>query len=177
MQRAMGIVHCKRDLAGADPRLEYMPPAIRAFWSPTTVQYAALTSETEMRAMNRERELVGMMDRAGVPLLAGSDTPNPYAFPGFGLHDELSLFVESGLSPLNALRAATIRAAEFLGMADSIGTVTVGKLADLVLLEGNPLTDIENVRRIRGVMLSGVYYNRQALDAMLDDVKRSAAGQ
>lgn len=169
-----GVRHLNDPTFQEDPRLEFMPPAIREFWSPSTDQYAAATSEADTRAMVREREFVGMMHRSGVPLLAGSDTPNPYAFPGFGLHDELSLLVESGLSPLDAVRAATIRPADFLGTADSLGSVVVGKLADLVILEDNPLTEIDNVRQIRGVVLAGVYYDRQAFDSLLDEVRVSA---
>jgi imidazolonepropionase-like amidohydrolase len=159
-----------------DPRLEFVPSAIRSFWNPGNETYANFASETQTRAMARERELVGMMAAAGVPMLAGSDTPNPYAFPGFGLHDELSLFVESGLSPLDALRAATIRPAEFLGATDSLGTVGVGKVADFVLLDGNPLENIANVRKIRGVMLQGRYFDRDALDAMLEEAKSFSRG-
>lgn len=171
-----GVRHMGDPEFQQDPRLEFVPSGIRTFWNPGNDTYTNFASETQTRAMARERELVGMMAAAGVPLLAGSDTPNPYAFPGFGLHDELSLFVESGLSPLDALRAATIRPAEFLGATDSLGTVSVGKVADFVLLDGNPLEDIENVRRIRGVMLNGRYFDRDELDAMLEEAKSFSRG-
>ena len=171
-----GVRHMDDPEFQADPRLEYVPPSIRSFWKPGNQTYATFTAEIQMRAMERERTIVGMMDDAGVPLLAGSDTPNPYAFPGFGLHDELSLLVEAGLSPLHALQAATIAPAQFLGAVDSLGTIAPGKVADLVLLEANPLEDIDHVRQIRAVMLRGRYFDRDALDGMLEEAKRFSNG-
>src|SRR4029077_4038485 len=76
-------------------------------------------------------DLVGSINRAGVPLLAGSDCPNPYVYPGFSLHDELGLLVHAGLTPAEALRTATVNPARFLGLTDSLGTVAAGKVADL----------------------------------------------
>jgi imidazolonepropionase-like amidohydrolase len=107
------------------------------------------------------------MYRAGVPILAGTDTMNPQCFPGFGIHDELALLVDAGLSPLAALQAATRNAAEFMGQLDRRGTIEVGKTADLVLLDKDPLADIHNTRSIQAVVLSGKLYPRVALDAML----------
>jgi imidazolonepropionase-like amidohydrolase len=92
---------------------------------------------------------------------------NPQCFPGFGIHDELALLVDAGLSPLAALQAATRNAAEFMGQLDRRGTVEVGKAADLVLLDKDPLADIHNARSIQAVVLGGKLYPRAALDAML----------
>jgi imidazolonepropionase-like amidohydrolase len=103
----------------------------------------------------RELEVVGAMQRARVKILAGTDTPNPYVFPDSSLHDELELLVKAGLTPLEALQAATVRPAEYLGMTDRLGSITPGKLADLVLLDGNPLADIANTRRIAAVVFDG----------------------
>jgi imidazolonepropionase-like amidohydrolase len=86
---------------------------------------------------------------------------------GLHVHDELALFVESGLTPAEALRAATLTPAQFLGKADTLGTVAAGKLADLVLLDANPLTDIHNTLKIRSVVAGGRYLDRAALDAQL----------
>jgi imidazolonepropionase-like amidohydrolase len=92
---------------------------------------------------------------------------NPYCFPGFGIHDELALLVEAGLSPLAALQAATRNAAQFVGQLDSRGTIEAGKTADLVLLDKDPLADIHNTRSIQAVVLNGKLFQRAALDAML----------
>jgi imidazolonepropionase-like amidohydrolase len=108
-------------------------------------------------------------------MLAGTDCPNPFVYPGFSIHDELGLFVRSGLTPAEALRTATINPAQFLGMTDSLGTVAFGKVADLVLLDGNPLVDIANTKRIRAVIQGGQLLNRGALDAMLARARARAA--
>ena len=106
---------------------------------------------------------------AGVGVLAGTDMVG-----GFPLHDELLLFVEVGLSTLEALRTATLNAAQYLNATDSLGTVEAGKLADLVLLEANPLENISNTQRIAAVVLRGRYLDREALDALLARVERAA---
>ena len=107
------------------------------------------------RIFAKRVELVGAIHRAGIPLLTGSDAPGRNAFPGFSLHDELALFVQAGLSPFEALRAATVEPARYFGATDSLGTIEPGKLADLVLLDANPLADIANTRRISAVVANG----------------------
>ena len=99
---------------------------------------------------------------------------NPYAFPGFSLHDELELLVESGLTPMQALQAATRNAADFSGQLDVLGTVEEGKIADLVLLDANPLADIRNTTKISTVILGGRAYGRDRLDAMLEAAKSNS---
>lgn len=111
---------------------------------------------------------VGAMHRANVPILAASDTPNLYAAPGSSLHDELGLMVRAGLSPLDAIRTATIRPAEFLGATDSLGTVAAGKVADFLVLDADPTIDIANTRRIAMVVTRGRALERRTLDAMRD---------
>ena len=117
------------------------------------------------------------MARAGVPLLAGSDVNSPHVFPGFALHDELALFVKAGLSPEAALAAATVSPARYFGAMDSLGTIAVGKLADMVLLDADPLTDIRNTRRIRAVVLNGRLLERTDLTRLLARARRAAAAQ
>jgi hypothetical protein len=95
-------------------------------------------------AISVSQRLVGAIFRAGVPMLAGTDAGEPYCFPGFSLHDELALLVESGLSTLAAIQAATRNAAVFMDASDKYGSVAPGKIADLVLLDSDPLQDIHN---------------------------------
>ena len=105
--------------------------------------------------------------------MAGTDAGNPYCFPGFSLHDELELFVQSGLTPLAALQTATLNPAKFLGRTGDLGTIEPGKLASLVLLRADPLSDIHNTTQIESVWLEGKY-DREALTQILDGIKTAA---
>jgi imidazolonepropionase-like amidohydrolase len=123
----------------------------------------------------RVRGLIPLIAESGVLLLAGTDINNEFTFPGFSLHDELEAFVDAGLSPAEALRTATLNPAAFLEAMDSLGSVAPGKLADLVLLEADPLREIANTRRIAAVIANGQYLNREELDRMLQRVARGVA--
>ena len=159
--------------------LIYVPSDTRDFWkdfSENTVKKRTAEVWAEAhREFPEELKLVGRMYRAGVGILAGSDVYNPYIFPGFSLHEELSLLVEAGLPPMAALQAATINAARFMGQADRRGTIEVGKIADLVLLDRDPLADIHNSTTIRAVVLDGTLLTRATLDAMLVEAEALAA--
>ncbi len=124
----------------------------------------------------RSCELVTAMNKAGVGLLAGTDELNPYCFPGFSLHDELALLVKAGLTPLEALRAATINPARYFDKEQTRGTVDAGKDADLVLLDANPFDDIKNTTKIHAVVADGRLYDRAALDQILAGAEWKPAG-
>jgi imidazolonepropionase-like amidohydrolase len=115
------------------------------------------------------------MQKGGVKILAGTDSAAPYVVPGFSLHEELALLVKAGLTPMEALQTATRNPAEFLGRLDSQGTIAAGKNSDLVLLDSNPLEDINNTQKIRIVILRGKPLDRSALDQLLADADRFAA--
>lgn len=119
----------------------------------------------------RRVALVGALARAGVPLLTGTDSPLTTSLPGESVHDELDLFVQAGMTPVQVLRAAAWEPVRYLAATDSMGTVAAGKVADLVVLEGNPLTDVRHVRRIRAVVANGVAYDRAALDALIEGAR------
>jgi imidazolonepropionase-like amidohydrolase len=151
-----------------DPRLRWIPDSVSERWR----QGRRLTPELEMklgkRIMDNTLRTVSLAHRAGVVILAGTDSGDlPYTFAGPSLHDELSMLVDAGLSTLEALQAATLNPARFLGRTDDLGAVQQGKLADLVLLDANPLEDIRNTQTIVSVVLNGRYLDRQALDALL----------
>jgi imidazolonepropionase-like amidohydrolase len=117
--------------------------------------------------MDTGAEMVKTMQRAGVALMAGTDVGLPYLFPGFSLHDELALLVEAGLTSLEALQAATRNTARAVGLGNELGTVEVGKLADLVLLEADPLADITNTTRIAAVVANGRLFEKSELQRLL----------
>src|SRR5215467_646776 len=121
-----------------------------------------------------EEKVTGELFRAGVPMLAGTDVGNAFCFPGFSLHDELALLVESGLTPLAALQAATRNPAIFMDATDRYGSVAKGKIADLVLLDADPLQNIHNTRKISEVFLDGKEFNRTALDEILETAEKEA---
>jgi imidazolonepropionase-like amidohydrolase len=160
-------------ISGNDFRLKYILPAMKENWKGSNIfsqataeQLAKLKSgfSTKLKAIDRVR-------RAGGRFLAGTDTGVPYIFPGFSLHDELALFVKAGLTPLEALQTATINPAKFLGREKELGAIEKGMLADLVLLDANPLADISNTKKINAVVVNGRLLDRQALDKVLADVE------
>jgi imidazolonepropionase-like amidohydrolase len=123
------------------------------------------------RLFDKRVATTGALFRAGVGVLPGTDAPLRNSPPGFGLHEELLHFTLAGLTPFEALRAATLEPARFLGVLDSLGTVEVGKVADLVLLTANPLADIRNSSRTAYVVASGrVYVVRRTVTGQLIDV-------
>jgi imidazolonepropionase-like amidohydrolase len=128
-----------------------LPPTVAAAWSEATIhREAADTTFADWSLF-----LTGRMHERGVPIGAGTDTPITFAVPGYSLHTELALLVRSGLTPLQALHAATVVPAQFFDLADQMGTIAPGMAADLVLLDADPLADIDNTRRILGVMTRG----------------------
>jgi imidazolonepropionase-like amidohydrolase len=129
--------------------------------------------ETLAELYDREAAMVGRMHRAGVPLLAGTDAPAAYLPPGVSLHRELQALVEdSGLTPLDAIRTATLNAGRYFGSSE-IGRLAVGGPADLVVLDADPTASIRNTERIRAVVRAGRYLDRQALDGMLTTARRA----
>jgi len=155
-----------------DPRLRFMMPDRSDGWIRQSSQLADAEALADLRTLQRKAlDIVRAMAHAGVELLAGTDTPMPYCYPGFGLHDELALFVQAGLSPMEALRTATYNPAKFLGKLDSMGTVEEGKVADLVMLDANPLEDIRNTRKIAAVVVGGKILQRAELAKMLAEVE------
>ena len=162
----------------SDARLAYIDRRFRDRWrertEPQMRRWNLAEFELARGIFTMDEHVVGAMFRAGVPMMAGTDAMNPYCFPGFSLHDELALMVESGLTPLAALQAATLNPATFLGRSAEMGTVEAGKSADLVLLGGDPLADIHNTAQIRGVWLKGKYFDQAAIGQILEAAKRGA---
>jgi hypothetical protein len=159
----------------SDARLAYMSDDVRRRWQPENDfrfrRWRPAEFELHRQIFTADKKLVGILFRADVPLLAGTDAMNPFCLPGFSLHDELALLVESGLTPLAALQSATLRPAEFLGRTDELGLIAPGKRADLVLLSADPLADIRNTVQIQAVWLQEKYFDRAALGQLLEAAK------
>jgi len=149
----------------SDPRMRYVARSVKE-----AARRAPPLSAEDLPVVRRTLaaygEVLGALNRSGVTLLAGTDLAGA-RIPGFTLHDELVTMVDAGLTPLQALRAATLNPAKILKKTDDFGSVAAGKVADLVMLDANPLTDIRNTQRIAAVVLSGKLLRRADLDALL----------
>jgi imidazolonepropionase-like amidohydrolase len=155
---------------------KYVAPSLKRRWEGQRAGWAKGPGLAFDRTFLRQKMAgVRALRDAGVPLLAGTDVGFLLICPGSGLHDELEHLVEAGLTPWEALRAATSEAARYLERDKDLGTVELGKRADLVLLDANPLDDIRNTRRIRAVVLNGRLFDRGELDGLLTEVARLVA--
>jgi imidazolonepropionase-like amidohydrolase len=157
-----------------DARIKYVPASIVEEWRAAKLRSSAEQLTDAQRFAAQSVELIGLMRRAGVMMMAGSDAPDTYVVPGFSLHEELELLVKSGLTTTQALQAATFNPALFLTKLDRFGVVETGHVADLVVLEGDPLQDIRNTGKISAVILGGRYFARPELDQMLERAKQTA---
>jgi hypothetical protein len=163
----------------SDPNLKYIPQNLRQIWKQGRAESLANKTSGDflLRAKLVEASLkaVGDMHAAGIPIMAGTDSTAPNLVPGFALHDSIADLVRAGLTPMEALQAATSKPAEFLGRSNEQGTIAPGQRADLVLLDANPLQDTHNTQKIHAVILQGKYLDRAALDALLNKAAQFAA--
>lgn len=165
-----------------DPRRRWVPSRILVEWdtlrAETLEEYGPLGVRAWRARYRQEADLLRRMAEAGVGVLAGSDASDePFVYPGASLHDELALLVEAGLTPLQALQAATLNPARALGREADLGSVEAGKLADLVLLDADPLVDIGHTTRIHAVVLNGRLLTRADLDRLLADAEAAAQSE
>lgn len=162
-----------------DPRRKYIPRHSLEGWEKGTRNRDKGTTRPEfalrVALLAKSMQFAGKMNAAGVRIMAGTDSAAPYVFPGSSLHEELALLVQAGLTPMQALQAATKNSAEFLGKLQTQGTIEAGKFADLLLLDANPIEDIHNTQTIRAVILRGRLLDRAALDALLAAEQKFAA--
>jgi Amidohydrolase family len=171
------IDHLDRVLA--QPAVACLPRAVGAQWHwwPPDNTYVRRFGRSSLPWFHDTYAMLARLTlafaHAQVPLLAGTDTPTATMVPGFSLHDELRDLVQAGLTPYEALQAATVNPARFIGGAYDAGTIEVGRRADAVLLDANPLDDIAHTTRISGVVLHGRWLDRPALDQLLRDVTPS----
>ena len=147
---------------------EFLPSKIRSQWI-SRANSAQQRESSEISLVHAQWALmmVQKLKDADVKILAGTDTPIGFMTPGFSLHKELEMLVKGGLKPIEALESATLLPAKYFGLEDQMGTISPNMAADLILLEANPLTQIENTRKINAVVRNGFYYDRKALDSLL----------
>jgi imidazolonepropionase-like amidohydrolase len=168
------VAHAKEILSDTD-RMRLVPEVVRRQWETMLDSEMSRELESAVRPIPPlELENVRLANEAGVVLLAATDVDIPMGVPGLSLHEELVRLVEAGLTPREALRAATANPASVLGLSDSLGSIQPGKLADLVLLDADPLDDIRNTQEIRAVVADGRLYRRPDLDRMLVEVAASS---
>lgn len=171
------------DADGAiDARNRYVSGKIRRGWIETVAMNAADEErpppEVIQQMMTSSNQFLNEARLAGVKMMAGTDVPTTGTFFGFSLHDELALLVETyGMTPMEALRSATAVPAAFMGLAAEVGTIEVGRRADLVLLDADPLADMTNTRRIDTVIANGRVYDRETRERLLNDIESSIASE
>ena len=157
------------------PEMKYMPAETVRQWEQRKAEIIGdpnYDPEVAARAAELRRKLIVALSDAGAGLLLGSDSPQIFNVPGFALHRELEYLVDAGLTPYQALATGTVNPARFFGLSASVGAVQTGLEADLILLDDNPLDNIEATRRIHGVMLRGEWISREDLDQLLETFAR-----
>ena len=168
----------------ADPRLNNVPWLLQKLWQADAdgmVERGHVVDEhgnaqyPQQQAFALALKQVAQAHKLGVKIIAGTDAPDSFVFTGSGLHDELALYVQAGLTPLQALQTATLNAAQYNGAADHSGQIAVGFEADLVLLAANPLTDIQALRQVQGLVIAGQWYDQSRL-AQLQKFAEQQAG-
>jgi len=164
----------------ATPEMKYLSPWVRESWGVDVNPYKARLG-TQGAALTKslafQKKLAKELHRVGVRIMTGTDAMNPGVVPGFSEHEELRHLLDIGFTPFEAIRAATRYPAEFLTKTGEFGTVAVGKRADLILVDGNPLQDIARVSRPLGVMARGRWMPQAELQRMLDAVPPAYAKQ
>lgn len=160
----------KKDDWRDDPRLKYLPKKEHEFWIEDEIVTREILGIQDPLIREKRFDLVGDMNKAGVKILAGSDCGVFGVHYGFGLHDELELLVEAGLTELEALQTATLNPAEYSDKLDVYGNISEGLVADLLILDKNPLVNIRNTKQIYAVLSNGKYYDRYSLDKILENV-------
>ena len=152
--------------------LKYIPYLKRKIWWGPSIKNSAETNlSQEGKGVNLDfykevQKQVQMAKKIGVPIMAGTDVTDAYVFPGFSLHTELKDLTECGLTNLEAIQTATIVPAKYAGLQRDHGTIEIGKIADMVILEANPLANIENTSKINSVIINGIYYDRNKIEEL-----------
>ena len=176
------IAYIDEDNHQDDEFLNYLGKGLKA-----TYQWRVDRANKDTPAQIKQRkerfvktaQLLPLAQQAGVPIIAGTDAGflNSYIYPGLSLHQELAIFSDYGLTPLQTLQSATLAGPEFLGKSEQFGELTKGKTADIIFLTANPLLDVRNTQKLTGVISHSRYYNKAALEQLKADAKQFVAQQ
>lgn len=158
-----------------DPNLRYATPETRAFWAGLAQTFSKTITPAGRAMLSQfwalQLKLAKLLDESGTEMVAGSDPGGEWGIPGFSLHQDFDLLAQDGFAPLKVPQMTTLDGARFLGREASTGSLEVGKNADLVLLDANPVDSVQTLHGIAAVVRAGLFHDRHALDAM----KRSVA--
>ena len=154
---------------------KYLPTYMRKYWNPQYNDHLKFRQQEFLNAnqllVEHYIKIIGDMNDAGVRLLAGTDTgANPLCWPGLGVHYEIELFEKAGLTPIGALRTATLNPVLYFGIEEDYGTIEKGKFADMVVLDANPLETVSNTQKISGVVKSGMVFNKNRIKEYLSEI-------
>src|SRR6185312_8457059 len=164
------------------PNLRYVPATAQQLWQEMADQFPQIVTPDRRAMLKRfwalQLRLTKLLAETDVPMMTGTDSggAGQWEISGFALHQEIDLLRQAGLKPLTILQMTTLNGAKFLHRKDRMGSVAVGKAADLVLLDGNPLTSAANLHRINAVIRAGTYYPKDALERLKADAAKRVAG-
>jgi imidazolonepropionase-like amidohydrolase len=162
--------HYKAIQSGDFPHREFISPMVMGIWASMWAQQ----DDLEDYIWQNWAQMVKGLHQAGVPLMVGTDLMVPGIFPGYSVHEEMAVWQEAGIPPVDVLRSATLVPAQFMGLGDRLGSVREGKIASLVLVRANPLEDIRNAQQIESVFLRGQYFSREDLARLLQEAANLA---
>ena len=162
----------------SQPEMKYMPEATLNNWRERKIQATGTDSGFDAEIWNDfieiRRELMKAIQEDGHGLLLGSDAPQIFNVPGFSIHHEMEYMLKAGLSPLEIIQSGTINVAEYLGMAESVGEIKEGMIADAILVKANPLEDLSALKELSGVFTQGQWVSRAAIDEKLKEIAANA---
>jgi imidazolonepropionase-like amidohydrolase len=153
----------KSDSSAPDTLINYISPELKAFWDSQIINWPERDNSFDNWLLKARMNMIPLLRDAGIPLLSGTDTGFPFVIPGFGLQEELIYLVDAGLSPPEALRTATINPARYFGTENWSGSIEKGKIADLVILNADPTSDIHHIHSVEAVIMNGKYYDHSDL--------------
>ncbi len=155
------------------PELKYVPPQMVQAWTNSVNDArsnANFNAQAAARLIELRNKMLGALNAAGVTILMGTDAPQIFSVPGFSLYHELPVMVKAGMTTHQVLASGTINVARFLGAEREAGTVAVGKRADLLLLDANPLESIDNIQKRAGVMVNGRWLPESEIQRRLEAI-------